>query len=100
FNKLTMKQITLFESNLQMEEAAEEIDRGNFEIAKEILEKNAEYIKLSEEKFGSSEEIERQKVANKNYSISLDDYENLSTEEQEYIQKSNKMTTYEIKKKK
>lgn len=99
-NNLTMQQITLFESNTLMEEAAEEIDKGNYELAKDILKRNEEYIKQSEEKFGSTEEIERQKEANNNYSISLEDYENMSLDEQEYIQKSNKMTTYEIKKKK
>lgn len=99
-NILTMQQITLFESNTLMEEAAAEIDKGNYKRAKDILKINEEYINSNEEKFGSSKEIERQKEANKNYSISLEDYENMSNEEQEYVQKSNKMTTYEIKKKK
>ena len=101
-NNLCMQQVALFESNFQMEQAAKELDKGNYDAARDILETNDAYIHYSIEEYGDNEIGELQKISESNskYNTDVEEFESLSIDEQKYIQKENKSTTYEIKKKK
>lgn len=99
-NKNTMQQATLFESNYQMELAAKELDKGNYDGAKQILDLNTIYLDDKMEEYGSTPELEAVEVSNSYYYKSAEDFEGMDIQEQKTVQKANKSIIYNTRKKK
>lgn len=94
------QQIILFEANENLENAMKEVDKGNYQEAKKIMEQNKTYLNNKKGLVEKSEELQRLNKVSESYEYKVDDAENMSTEEIKYMQKDSKSQSYQIKNKK
>lgn len=94
------EQIILFEANEKLEQAMKEVDNGNYDEAKKIMQQNKSYLDTKKGFIQNSKELQRLDSINSSYDKSIQDADNMSSEEIKYMQKSNKSQSYSIKNKK
>jgi Ca-activated chloride channel family protein len=99
-NNTVNQQIVIFESNEMMEQAMLEVDKGNFEDAREIMGKNVKYIKDKKSKLGTTLEMEKQEEASILYEEKIKNVETMDREDLKHVQKASRSKNYEIRKKK
>ncbi|QQR97605.1 MAG: VWA domain-containing protein [Sphingobacteriales bacterium] len=94
------QQITLFEANENLENAMREVDKGNYEEAKKIMETNKTYLSTKKGLVEKSEELQKLNDVNLNYDSRVKEAESMSVDEIKFMQKSSKSQSYQIKNKK
>jgi Uncharacterized protein containing a von Willebrand factor type A (vWA) domain len=94
------EQVAIFESNELAEMALREADKGNYEEAKKIVRKQTEYIQSKSHVLQKSMPLQKASQANAAYNEALNDISTKSESERKVIQKSSKMSSYEVRNKK
>ncbi len=100
FNEWVSTQIALNISNEKLEEAMKEVDRGNYERAKEIIKDNDEYISSKGDLVNKSIELQKAKKANNIYDMNIDAAPSMSEPERKVMQKASKNESYLLRNKK
>jgi Ca-activated chloride channel family protein len=100
FNEWVTTQVAIYESNYSLEKAMKEVDRGNYEEAKKIVEKNKAYIKSAPLSVQQAPAVKRIESVNADYGSSLDEVESMSVEDVKFLQKESKNSNYQIRAKK
>jgi Ca-activated chloride channel family protein len=94
------QQIILFEANESLENAMRELDKGNFDEAKKIMQQNKTYLNLNKSLVDKSAELQKLNDVNINYDNRIQNAENMNADEIKFMQKSSKSQSYQIKNKK
>lgn len=100
FSARIKAQVVLFESNEKLEEAMQEVDNGNYEVARAKVRENAAYLESHKELVAESAELRVQMASNAGYSSKIEDVEQMQESEKRQMQKGSKMANYDSRKKK
>lgn len=100
FNEWVSTQVTLYESNEQLELAMREADKGNYEKAKQITVENKMYMQKKAPLVKKSEELQRAASNNESYDVKVESLQEMPAEEVKAVQKEYKSTNYQIRSKK
>jgi hypothetical protein len=100
FSEWVAAQITLYESNEQLEYAMREADKGNYEKARTMVKKNKEYMQSKAPLVQKSVELQKAESVNDSYDNSLLNIESMSSTEVKQIQKASKASNYGVRNKK
>lgn len=100
YNEWVSAQVALYHSNEQLEIAMKEVDKGNYQQAKEIVKKNKEYMATKAPLVEKSVELKKAESANAVYEEKIVNVENMDVEDKKYLQKASKSSNYEIRTKK
>ncbi|MEZ5045516.1 MAG: VWA domain-containing protein [Chitinophagaceae bacterium] len=100
YNEWVATQVALFYSNEQLEIAMEEVDKGNYEKARKLVDENKKYIQSKSTLVSKSKELQKAESANEDYVENIAVIESKPASEVKYIQKSSKSMNYQIRNKK
>lgn len=100
FNEWVSTQITLYVSNEKMENAMKEVDRGNYDEAKKLIQENKEYMKDKKSLVSKSKELQKAEKNYINYDKQIDAAPTMPESELKVMQKGSKSANYEIRNKK
>jgi len=100
YNENVIRNKVLFIANLQFDRATQEVDNGNYNIAKEIIQKNNEYMDNEFKNITPDSALIKQYEMNKSYGKEIDIIEEKTEYERKIMQKSQKNYNYKLKKKK
>ena len=100
YNENVIKNKVLFIANQQFEQATIEVDNGNYNIAKEIINKNREYMDNEFKNITPDSALIKQYEINISYGKEIDIIEEKTEYERKIMQKSQKNYNYKLKKKK
>ncbi|MCU0389744.1 MAG: VWA domain-containing protein [Thermoflexibacter sp.] len=99
-NHEVLANIALFESNDWLEQAADEIDKHNFDFAKQITLKNKVYLETIFKIILPNEELKKQYAAVVDYESKIDQMNNMDRESFAMAQKTVRNISYNQKRKK
>lgn len=99
-NEEVTKNKVLFISNYEYQLATQEVDKGNYEAARDILIRNDAYLHSNMKYVEQDTILRKQFESNKDYEKDLDNMKSKSQQERRRIQKYNKSKSYNFKKKK
>jgi Ca-activated chloride channel homolog len=97
FNEWVQAQEVLYQSNDRLETAMKEIDNGNYDKAKKIVEDNKVYIKKNEALIQAAPELQRAMDNNADYQTSISNVEALDESSKKVMQKASKSINYSIR---
>jgi Ca-activated chloride channel homolog len=97
FNEWVQAQEVLYQSNDRLETAMKEIDNGNYDKAKKIVEENKVYIKKNENLIQAAPELQRAMDNNADYQTSISNVEALDESSKKVMQKASKSVNYNIR---
>jgi Ca-activated chloride channel homolog len=100
FNKAVLQQIILFENNERFEKAMVEVDKGNYDHARQMIVEIKMEMTVQMKKLPGNAELERQMKAVSDYEIQVKDAEKMDHNSRNVMQKSSRSSNYEIRKKK
>ncbi len=100
FSEWVEGQVVLNDINIKMEEAMTAIDKGDYKRGRNLVVETKKLISAQPKLTESNKEIQRAQQANTSYMVDLEDIEIKSESEKSFIQKSNKSTNYQIRRKK
>jgi Ca-activated chloride channel family protein len=93
-------QVALYSSNERLEMAMKEVDKGNYQQAKKIVQENKDYMKTQAPLVSKSKELQKAAAANDEYDMNIKNVESMPVEDVKYLQKASKSSNYEIRNKK
>ncbi|MFN0032903.1 MAG: vWA domain-containing protein [Flavobacteriales bacterium] len=94
------QQIATYISNEQLEQAMREMDLGNYENGRAMLQSNTVYISSMADQYGADEELMRMDSLNRGYFEESKNIEAMEMEEKKIMQKSSKENNYKARTKK
>lgn len=100
YSERVLQQVTLFESNAMLEHAMKAVDEGRYEEARDYVSRNDDYLKKQFEFITPSEELLKQDSVNTKYKEKIIHVESMSDYDKKMMQKGEKSSNYEIRKKK
>jgi len=100
YSERVVQQVTLFESNDMLESAMKAVDDGKYEEAREYVSRNDSYLKKQFESITPTEELLKQDSVNTKYKEKIVDVESMNEYDKKMMQKGEKSSNYEIRKKK
>lgn len=100
FSTTVKSQVVLFEANERLEEAMQEVDKGNYEGARAKVRENAEFLESNKELVAASPELQTQMASNAGYQTQIASVEKMQESERKQMQKGSKMANYDSRKKK
>jgi Ca-activated chloride channel family protein len=92
-------QVVLFESNDKLEEAMREVDAGNYDVARQRVQENAAYLQSNISHVNASPELQVQMQSNAAYQTQISNVETMGGAELKLMQKSTKVSNYDVRKK-
>jgi Ca-activated chloride channel family protein len=99
-NTKVLEQVVLFVSNEMFENVLKEMDKRNFELAKQQLTQIKLYLDTNFQYFVPSEELKKQYKIITDYLSQIDEMQTMNQNEYMIMQKSSKMSNYDFRKKK
>jgi Ca-activated chloride channel family protein len=99
FNPTVKSQVVLFESNDNLEQAMRAVDSGQYEQARALVKANDSYLNDNIGYVKQSSELQTQMLNNTSYQTQITNVEGLSGQDRQLLQKYNKATNYEVRKK-
>jgi Ca-activated chloride channel family protein len=99
FNPTIKSQVVLFESNDNLEQAMRAVDSGQYEQARALVKANDSYLNDNMGYVKQSTELQAQMSNNTSYQTQITNVEALSSQDIQLLQKSNKATNYEVRRK-
>jgi Ca-activated chloride channel family protein len=99
-NTQVLEQVVLFVSNEMFENVLKEMDKRNFELAKQQLTQIKLYLDTNFQYFVPSEELKKQYKIITDYLSQIDEMQTMNNDEYMIMQKSSKMANYDFRKKK
>ncbi len=99
FNPTVKSQVVLFESNDNLEQAMRAVDSGQYEQARALVKANDSYLNDNIGYVKQSSELQTQMLNNASYQTQITKVEALSSQDIQLLQKSNKATNYEVRRK-
>jgi Ca-activated chloride channel homolog len=99
FSPSVKSQVVLFEANERLEEAMEEVDKGNYEVARMKVKENAAYLAANEDLVAASPELQAQVATVAGYQDQIQDAERMTQQERQQTQKMSKASNYDSRKK-
>ncbi|MBL7754320.1 MAG: VWA domain-containing protein [Chitinophagaceae bacterium] len=100
FSEWVASQQALYESNERLEMAMKEVDKGNYQEARKLVNENKEYMKSKAVLVEKSEELKRAETTNAGYQSKIEDVESMPVEEVKVMQKATKSSNYQLRNKK
>lgn len=100
FSEWVASQVTLYESNERLEMAMKEVDKGNYQEARKMVQENNAYIKQKSHLVSKSPELQKVESTNASYDSQIKDVEAMPADEIKYLQKATKSTNYQLRNKK
>lgn len=100
FNEWADAQVILYTTNKKMEEAMQEIDKGNYDQGRAIVEDTKNYLENNKAVVDKNKELKRAATSNISYSEQIKVIEEAPEMEKKIIQKANKSENYQIRTKK
>lgn len=94
------RNIVLFEATERFEQAAIEVDKGNYDQARKIIKDNVDFMDQSFQDVQPDSMLLKQYTINRSYHLEISEIETKSAEEISSMQKSNKSRNYLLRKKK
>jgi Ca-activated chloride channel family protein len=100
YSEWVASQVALYESNERLEQAMEEVDKGNYEQARKIVKENKVYMKSKAPLVQKSVELQRAESTNSSYDSKIENVEAMPMEDVKYLQKASKSANYQLRTKK
>jgi Ca-activated chloride channel homolog len=100
FSEWVMAQDILYKTNENLENAMKEVDRGNYDNARKMVDDNDKYLKDNAPMVKKSLELQRASTANVTYSDKIVNAESMDAETKKVVQKASKSSNYQIRSKK
>lgn len=100
FSDWVSTQVALYVSNDRLETAMKEVDKGNYDQAKKLVQENNEYISSKPALLKKSPELQRVATTNASYDAKVDEAPSMAAEEKSIMQKESKSENYQIRTKK
>lgn len=100
FNEEVKRNIVLFESNEMMQEAMKLVDDGKYEESKKLLKNGLQYMEESMKTMQADSFMVRQKESMMEYEKNVQNIEQMDANDVNVMQKSSKMSNYNLKRKK
>lgn len=95
-----MAQAVLFEANDRLERAMREVDKGNYDLAREVTQENEVYLNSNTKYVSKSKELQTQQSTNSTYYDQIKHAETMKEADMKMMQKSSKSLNYDVRKKK
>jgi hypothetical protein len=100
FSDWVSTQVAIYVSNDRLETAMKEVDKGNYNEAKKIVQENKDYISSKPQLLEKSVELRRVETTNMSYDMNVDAAPTMAEEERKVMQKASKSENYQIRTKK
>ena len=100
YNEWVEAQIVLNESNQKLETAMQEIDKGNYEKGKQLVQENKVYMTSKKYLVEKTPVLQQAETTNANYDESIKEVEVMSVSDKKYIQKATKSENYKVRNRK
>jgi Ca-activated chloride channel family protein len=99
FNEWASAQVALYVSNEKLEVAMKEVDKGNYQQARVIVQENTIYMSKKSKLIEKSPELKRATENNNAYDENIKNVESMAEADVKYLQKSTKSENYMIRNK-
>jgi Ca-activated chloride channel homolog len=100
FSANVQSQVVLFEANEKLEEAMAEVDKGNYERAREVVAQNEAFLEEHKELVAGSAELQTQMATVSGYKTRIASVEKMDESDRKQMQKMSKSVNYGSRKKK
>ncbi len=98
-SKSVNSQVVLYESNERLEEAMQQVDAGNFEVARQKVRENDAYLQSNSKYLENNPELQSQYYNNSSYESQIKNVETMGAADRNLMQKSTKSTNYDVRNK-
>ncbi len=100
YNEWVEAQIVLNESNQKLESAMQEIDKGNYEKGKQLVQENKVYMSSKKYLVEKTPVLQQAETTNASYDESIKEVEVMSISDKKYMQKATKSENYKVRNRK